>query len=560
MKTYRIGILLLALSLSLIGCSEDEMSGRTPELGVGEKTISFDDALTQTLAIEANGHWTAQLIRDTSEFIVTPTEGNGNGEVTITLNRSKAEAIRGYLKVTYTDGKDQGLEVAKSVKLVAGKLTTEVLPRSGMVGGLCKSQEIQVNIPGNWKATLSDDTWCSLDKTEGEGKDVIHVSVKEKTPVTMANEPVELVIVDKAMPRIKYIVTLTRQTNDYEYGKYITMQRASRGKGINIVLVCTFFLEEDFQPEGNLEKACQICIDEILALEPYASHKDFFNIYAVPYPNEYGVNFFGKQHERHTYETPIGTYHGMESTVGGSDVFMINKSQLEAIYRYAYVNTPVFNEGKLQEMLVMSVVCADDRALGVKAQANAVDQNPNCGIAHACLPAFGGDMISMMGHELMGHGFGKFHENYYSNEGSYPEDEKEAFREQQRRKQIYLDVEMTDNPAEFVNHAWAELRKMHYRNVRIEEGAVTFNKGVWRSSVINVMGKDVGNYPNSGVTDGEYYSPVQRELILRYIYELAGMKDQYSLQTFLDYDVINEELDRLHTPNAEYYPDNAPFE
>lgn len=175
MKTNRIIFLLIAFSLSLFGCSDDDTLGKTPELGVGERTLSFDEVTTQTLAIEANGHWTAELIRDTGEFIVTPTEGVGNGEVTITLNRSKAEAIRGYLKVTYTDGKDQGLEVAKSVKLVANKLNTEVLPRSGMIGGLCKSQEIQVNIPGKWQATLSDDTWFTLDKSEGEGKDVIHV-------------------------------------------------------------------------------------------------------------------------------------------------------------------------------------------------------------------------------------------------------------------------------------------------------------------------------------------------------------------------------------------------
>lgn len=200
--------------------------------------------------------------------------------------------------------------MAKSVKLVANKLNTEVLPRSGMIGGLCKSQEIQVNIPGKWQATLSDDTWFTLDKSEGEGKDVIHVLAKEKVSTGRAidtGEPVELVIFDKDMPRVKYTVTLTRQQSGYEYGKYRTLQRASRGKGINIVLVCTFFLEEDLLPGGRLEQACEIIAQQLFALEPYASHRNFFNLYAVPYPNEYGVDLFGKQADRHTYETPIGT-------------------------------------------------------------------------------------------------------------------------------------------------------------------------------------------------------------------------------------------------------------
>ena len=38
-----------------------------------------------------------------------------------------------------------------------------------------------------------------------------------------------------------------------------------------------------------------------------------------------------------------------------------------------------------------------------------------------------------------------------------------------------------------------------------------------------------------------YYNPVQREVILRRIYKLAGMEDGYSFQTFLDYDLNNEE-------------------
>jgi hypothetical protein len=36
-----------------------------------------------------------------------------------------------------------------------------------------------------------------------------------------------------------------------------------------------------------------------------------------------------------------------------------------------------------------------------------------------------------------------------------------------------------------------------------------------------------------------YYNPVQRELILRKIYQLSGLEEEYSLQTFLDYDKNN---------------------
>jgi len=51
----------------------------------------------------------------------------------------------------------------------------------------------------------------------------------------------------------------------------------------------------------------------------------------------------------------------------------------------------------------------------------------------------------------------------------------------------------------------------------------------------------MGNGDNKGNVDGKmfYYNPVQRELILRKIYQLSGLEEEYSLQTFLDYDKNN---------------------
>ena len=36
---------------------------------------------------------------------------------------------------------------------------------------------------------------------------------------------------------------------------------------------------------------------------------------------------------------------------------------------------------------------------------------------------------------------------------------------------------------------------------------------------------------------------VQREILLSRIYKLSGREEEYSLQTFLDWDVINRETD-----------------
>ena len=89
---------------------------------------------------------------------------------------------------------------------------------------------------------------------------------------------------------------------------------------------------------------------------------------------------------------------------------------------------------------------------------------------------------------------------------------------------------------------------MNYRNVYKIEGALNYQRGVWRSSYENVMS-------GLGADQEQYYSPVQREVIVRKIYKLAGLEEQYNLQTFLDYDVVNEELDNrmmeLYNPDGE---------
>lgn len=50
-----------------------------------------------------------------------------------------------------------------------------------------------------------------------------------------------------------------------------------------------------------------------------------------------------------------------------------------------------------------------------------------------------------------------------------------------------------------------------------------------------------------------YYNPVQRELILKQIYKLAGLEEEYSLQTFLDYDQNNEINIQTDQEMVEYY-------
>lgn len=532
MKNMKIGIWLLVLIFAVFGCSDDKDELITPSLEVGEKQLSFDESTTQKLAIEANGHWTAKVIKDSAQFIVTPEEGYGNGEVTISLNRSKHESINGYLKVTYMDGTDEGLQVAQGVKLQVSKLDVDINPKSASFNSAVfyNEQSFTVNIPGKWTASLSDETCYTLDRTSGEGVGQIKVSMKEG--VTAKNKTAELIVVPEAYPLVKYVVTID-ESRVYEYDKYIVLNKASIGEGIDVVVMGDFFMPEDLKEGGRWEQAMNIFMTYFFATEPYKSFRPYFNVYAVPaQPSANHDLIFPDDvtEATETIEGPYATYHpGGKFTTNG---ITSNKPQKEAAYKYAYDHSPVAKEkGTLKDLVVGMLVNTNWRRYGVLAWSNNIDRFENCGMSLTPIPVFGGDLTSMFAHEMLGHGFGDFHENYSSFD-EFPAEEVPAFRQQMIDLGINWDCDFTTDPDELINQAWATMYKMHYRNVDIVEGARNFKKGVWRASYATAMRQTIG-----------YYGPVQRELIVRKIYRLAGMENQYNLDVFFEYDKINEESD-----------------
>lgn len=530
MKNYKIGIWLLMLVWLAFGCSDDESELITPYLKVGEKVLSFDDTYTHTLPIEANGHWKIRLVRDTTEFTVSPLEGDGNGNVTITLNRTKVEDVRGFIKVTYMDGKDEGLEVAYSVKLLASKLNMQVSPGEVTLNSAAgyTQQPLQVDVEGKWTAMLADTTWCTLDRTSGEGKARINLKLKEG--VKVKNKSTELLIVPETYPGVKYAVKVS-EPRAYTPGECMVVNKASVGKGIDVVLLGEFFTAEDMEKGGRWEEACRLCNQYIFAMEPFRSYREYFNVYAVASPSERDL----WEPVDGSIRTTFGDYQDKDLS---KPFFASNRNQKIAAYKYAYENTPVKKDkGSMTDLLVVLVINTDNRKFGVGAESNNRWNDQNYGMAIAQIPAFAGDLTSLVGSQLLGICFGDLQNEFVEpGKGEMSQAAKDNYMNLQK-KGIFLNVEFSNNPDEFANRAWADLYKMKYRNVDIIEGAMGYDVGIWRSSFDNVMAG------NGAVREEEYFCPVQREAILRKIYRLAGLEEQYSLQTFLDYDVINKELD-----------------
>jgi hypothetical protein len=64
-------------------------------------------------------------------------------------------------------------------------------------------------------------------------------------------------------------------------GEVITLQKATKGLGVDIVFVGNAFTDKDMAPGGKYEKKMKEAMEQFFAYEPYTSLRDRFNVYAV---------------------------------------------------------------------------------------------------------------------------------------------------------------------------------------------------------------------------------------------------------------------------------------
>lgn len=64
-------------------------------------------------------------------------------------------------------------------------------------------------------------------------------------------------------------------------GEVVTLQKATVGKGVDIVFVGNCFVDKDMEPGGKYEQKMQQAMEQFFAYEPYTSLRERFNVYAV---------------------------------------------------------------------------------------------------------------------------------------------------------------------------------------------------------------------------------------------------------------------------------------
>lgn len=307
----------------------------------------------------------------------------------------------------------------------------------------------------------------------------------------------------------EYRSTMTVEQYDYAYGDgdLIMLQEKGVGNGVNIVLMGDCFDAKDIS-EGKYVQAMQDAYTYFFDIEPYATYKDYFNVYAVVGMSADSgmgtVNTIREARFGSQYTLNAGVSPDFETVFAGACVAPINDD---------VSTTLVILVENSNEYDGLCYMWGDGSAVALVPMST--DPAPY-------------DFQGLIHHEAGGHGFGKLADEYiYHN----------AFIQacgcnccnhvdyinKMKSYGFYTNISLTGSMQEV---PWSHMiYDPQFSNVvDVYEGAYMHTRGVFRSEATSCMNNNIA-----------YYNAISRESMVKRIMKYAG--EEYSYEAFKAKDV-----------------------
>ena len=355
--------------------------------------------------------------------------------------------------------------------------------------------------------------WVTVTPSSGVGKTEITISVNEMrvgdvstfdvetyeswgstTSTTYNGRAGEVVFL---LDGKDYRTRTTVEQYDYEYGDgdVITNHTATKGDGVNIVFMGDCFDAQDIAA-GKYLNGINEAIEHFFAIEPYATYKEYFNVYTVfglsPDSGMGTVNTireakFGSQYMLnaglHTDGTVCFEYACKIPTINTNNICQTPIVLIENSYEYDGV-THMWDDGSAIALVPMSQ-----------------DEYPY-------------DFRGVLQHEAGGHAFGKLGDEYIYHNGFITAcalcgDASVPVRHAHSLG-WYRNLSLTGN---MYNVAWSHLifDEKYQNTVDIYEGGYMHTRGCFRSEQNSCMNNLI-----------PYFSAISRQAIVERIMEYAG--------------------------------------
>ena len=284
-------------------------------------------------------------------------------------------------------------------------------------------------------------------------------------------------------------------------GEVMTLQKATVGKGINVVFMGDGYTDKDMGPGGYYETLMKDAMEEFFDIEPYKSFRNRFNVYAVKVVSLNDRIGGG-------YSTALETYLGTGTSMGGNN---------EKCYEYALKVPGITSINDL-----LTVVMVNSRNSSGAAHMSAGSQSSIAYVAdEGNQREFYGPVLR---HEC-GHGFAFLADEYVTHSEEAPENFIDNYNKLYEAYGWYPNVDFTNSPEKV---KWSVfLSDDRYKDeVGIFEGGATYLTGAYKPSRESMMNENT-----------EYFNAPSRWAIYKQIMKRSG--EEPSFEKFLEYDAIN---------------------
>ena len=354
---------------------------------------------------------------------------------------------------------------------------------------------------------LPDYPYPSYQLVDGSGKLRVDIFSSESFPTTFNLEkssPMDML----SLAHTDYLNLFfwnifgesTYESTDYHMDKqYETLQRASKGRGIDIVLLGDAFTDIDIAT-GHYRDIMEYAMESFFSIEPTKTYRDYFNVHMV-----YAVSRRACVGDDPT-QTALGTVWDKVNGV---------TNRLIQLPDYVYV--PVS-----RGVIPYPSIIVNGKKTGFALMKGTGIIEPN--YAFSCYLYGGLDYLKyLILHESVGHGFGLLADEYVDYiDQELPESNKNRLKLDQA-KGLCLNLSLTND---FQSVYWSHLiGHPRYPYVGVYEGGCKYNNGVWRSERVSLM---------STLLTDLYFNAISRELLVKRILELSG--EGYSFDKFLQKD------------------------
>lgn len=397
-----------------------------------------------------------------------------------------------------------------------------------------ESRTLILRAPANFSWSIeSKPDWVTVSPASGTGKADITISVDE---MARTNDTFEINEGSFNSPSYKNYkgrsgeivfkldekdytckVDVEQYDSDYSDGEVMTLNKASKGAGIDIVFIGDGYDAKDIAKETfktNAEDGC----NHFFGLEPYSAYRDYFNVYAVVSKSD---------------DSGIGTVNTVIDTKFGS-YFTQNRIKTpspDACFEWAKKADSNMDLSKSLVIMLMNTSTYEG-----------ITMMYGDGSAIACCPvstdAYPYDFRGIIQHEAGGHGFGKLGDEYiYHNafiqtcicadgcEHPKGDNDLSSAYGNYKSRGWYRNLSMT---ADAKQVPWAHLiyHKNYSDKVDMYEGGYMHTRGVYRSEATSCMNNNI-----------PYYSAISRQAIVERIKEYAG--EAFDFDDFVAKDSFN---------------------